>query len=146
MKVCSGCGKRKEDSEFAVNRASGDGLTYRCRVCLADYQRGRRERLNASRPSDWKKKTDDMVAYRLAWKEAHPDYMTRVKKEWWEKNRDRLRTKEKVKYALKTGKLVKTACQVCGEEKVEGHHPDYSKPLDVVWLCKAHHAEIHKSM
>jgi hypothetical protein len=51
--------------------------------------------------------------------------------------------KDKVKYAVKTGKLIKTPCQVCGELKVEGHHPDYSRPLDVVWLCRKHHNEIH---
>jgi len=146
MKECSGCGRRKEESEFAVNRASSDGLTYRCRVCLADYQRGRRERLNASRPPDWKKKTDDMVAYRKAWNEANPGYMTKVKAAWLKKNKDRQKVKDAVKYALRTGKLVKTACQFCGEIEVQGHHPDYSRPLDVVWLCKEHHMKIHKSM
>lgn len=46
--------------------------------------------------------------------------------------------------ALKRGKLTRLPCEVCGEGKVEGHHPDYFRPLDVVWLCKKHHLEIHK--
>lgn len=25
----------------------------------------------------------------------------------------------------------------------EAHHPDYSQPLDVVWLCRAHHMQAH---
>lgn len=29
----------------------------------------------------------------------------------------------------------------CG--KPQGHHPDYSRPLDVVWLCDAHHKAAH---
>ena len=144
MKECSACGKRKEESEFCVNKATSDGLTYRCRVCLGEYQKARRERLNASRPPDWKKKTEDMAAYMKAWKEAHPGYMTKAKADWLKRNKDRQRVRDAVRYALKTGKLVKTACQVCGKDEVDGHHPDYSRPLDVVWLCKEHHSQVHK--
>ena len=53
------------------------------------------------------------------------------------------RNREIYKTALRMGKLVKTPCMVCGEVEVEGHHPDYSRPLDVVWLCRKHHMEIH---
>lgn len=49
-----------------------------------------------------------------------------------------------VKNALTTGKIVKLPCQVCGEIKVEAHHTDYSKPLEVEWLCRKHHLEVHK--
>lgn len=46
--------------------------------------------------------------------------------------------------AVKSGKIKKLPCQVCGESRVEGHHPDYSKPLSVKWLCKKHHIAEHK--
>lgn len=48
-----------------------------------------------------------------------------------------------VAYALKIGKLKKFPCLICGDEKSEGHHPDYSRPLDVVWLCSSHHKQAH---
>lgn len=32
----------------------------------------------------------------------------------------------------------------CGNTNVQGHHPDYSRPLDVVWLCTTHHAQLHR--
>jgi hypothetical protein len=32
---------------------------------------------------------------------------------------------------------------VCGTWMVEAHHPDYSSPLDVVWLCRRHHTDLH---
>jgi hypothetical protein len=45
--------------------------------------------------------------------------------------------------AIRDGKLMRLPCWVCGCEAVEGHHPDYSRPLEVIWLCKAHHQELH---
>ena len=71
--------------------------------------------------------------------------MTAKKREWWKKNKDKLKVKDAVRYAIKTGKLVKTPCHICGDVQVEGHHPDYSRPLDVVWLCRKHHNEVHHS-
>ena len=45
--------------------------------------------------------------------------------------------------ALKRGKVARLPCAVCGEAKVQAHHKDYSKPLDVQWLCGFHHRELH---
>lgn len=49
----------------------------------------------------------------------------------------------KVTNALRSGKLVRKPCKVCGERKSQGHHCDYDKPLDVMWLCQKHHSEWH---
>jgi hypothetical protein len=47
--------------------------------------------------------------------------------------------------ALRDGTLSRGECVVCGtNERIHGHHPDYSRPLDVVWLCAKHHAEEHR--
>lgn len=48
--------------------------------------------------------------------------------------------------AIRDGKLVRQPCEVCGSENSHAHHDDYSKPLDVRWLCSKHHAEHHKAM
>ena len=63
---------------------------------------------------------------------------------WTEKHPDRRKASLIVGNAVRDGKLKRHPCLVCGHEKVEGHHPDYSRPLDVVWLCNAHHREAHK--
>lgn len=57
--------------------------------------------------------------------------------------RDKTFARSQVAYALKTGKLKKDTC-VCGSTKVEAHHPDYGRPLDVIWACRKHHAELDK--
>jgi hypothetical protein len=46
--------------------------------------------------------------------------------------------------ALKKGELVRGPCEVCGTTKhIDGHHDDYSKPLEVRWLCRRHHILHH---
>lgn len=35
-------------------------------------------------------------------------------------------------------------CEVCGDKKTHRHHPDYSKPLEVVFLCRKHHGLVHR--
>ena len=44
---------------------------------------------------------------------------------------------------VKRGKVLKQPCAVCGKP-AQAHHPDYSQPLLVVWLCPAHHHELHQ--
>ncbi|KKB80797.1 hypothetical protein VW35_00890 [Devosia soli] len=54
------------------------------------------------------------------------------------------RARNKTWKAILNGTLVQNPCEVCGELPAEAHHDDYSKPLEVRWLCKMHHAEHHK--
>lgn len=46
--------------------------------------------------------------------------------------------------AVMKGVLVMSPCAVCGSKKSEAHHEDYSKHLDVVWMCRLHHRQIHR--
>jgi ribosomal protein S27AE len=46
-------------------------------------------------------------------------------------------------YAIRVGKLVRQPCEQCGAEPGHAHHDDYSKPLDVRWLCRPCHTEHH---
>jgi len=47
--------------------------------------------------------------------------------------------------AIETGILVRPdACETCGAGPTEAHHPDYSKPLYVLWLCRACHKALHR--
>lgn len=49
-----------------------------------------------------------------------------------------------VQYALRSGKLFKGACEVTNcVRATEAHHDDYFKPLEVRWLCKQHHEDLH---
>ena len=68
------------------------------------------------------------------------------KKRYFEKYPIKAECMKIYKYAIRRGKLVRGPCSVCGvTEGVDGHHTDYTKPLDVVWLCKPHHREAHRT-
>jgi len=43
---------------------------------------------------------------------------------------------------VKRGKLKRQPCP-CGEINSQMHHEDYSKPLEVIWLCRQCHLDLH---
>lgn len=47
---------------------------------------------------------------------------------------------------LKRGLLIKDTCKYCNSTHTQMHHPDYSQPLYVVWLCRTCHIEHHKQV
>jgi hypothetical protein len=51
------------------------------------------------------------------------------------------RARRAVRTAVSQGLLLKLPCAQCESLKSEAHHADYSRPLDVVWLCRHHHVE-----
>ena len=53
------------------------------------------------------------------------------------------RAKNNLSYALRVGKISRQSCEICGDPKSHGHHEDYSKPLEVHWLCPKHHQMRH---
>jgi hypothetical protein len=71
-------------------------------------------------------------------------------REWRARNplegeaRKRANARSYAKSYLRRGKLERKPCEVCGT-KAQMHHEDYSKPLTVTWLCRAHHLALHAS-
>lgn len=62
---------------------------------------------------------------------------------WIKNNRYKRNAHMKVLRAVSKGLLIKEPCEVCGSKHVHAHHEDYSKPLEVRWLCPLHHKEVH---
>lgn len=56
----------------------------------------------------------------------------------------RIKARSALNHAIRDKKIERAPCEVCGGLKAEGHHKDYLKPLDVMWLCDKHHHEEHK--
>lgn len=55
----------------------------------------------------------------------------------------RYRAHQIVAAAKRSGALTRQPCEVCGEHTVDAHHDDYDRPLDVRWLCRKHHRQLH---
>lgn len=45
---------------------------------------------------------------------------------------------------IKRGLVLRQPCSVCENPIAEGHHNDYTKPLEVIWLCRNCHMDFHK--
>ena len=63
----------------------------------------------------------------------------------YDRSRDKvkLRARGLVRNRIWRGEMKRMPCEVCGNPKSHAHHDDYSKPLDVKWLCAKHHKELH---
>ena len=72
--------------------------------------------------------------YMRVWRKSHPLNVE-------QKKRDSCRSYAGV--YLRRGKIIRQPCQFCGNPNSEMHHPDYSKPLFIVWLCRACHLILH---
>jgi hypothetical protein len=56
--------------------------------------------------------------------------------------RFRANARSYVNVYIRRGKIQRQPCEVCGG-KAQPHHEDYSKPLQVRWLCRRHHVRHH---
>jgi len=113
-KTCCRCKITKDGSEFNRDYGRTDSLAVRCRDC--DSVKTKKYRQTAA--------------------SAESDKRSR-------KGNKKVGTRSSFNTRVKRGKIIKQPCSVCGLTPAEGHHEDYSKPYDVVWLCRKHHAERH---
>jgi len=78
------------------------------------------------------------------WERNHPEKIREGRQRRRMANPEKPRAYGIVMRAIRSGKLKRQPCEVCGTLKVVAHHEDYSKPLEVNWLCRKHHNEHHR--
>jgi hypothetical protein len=150
MKVCRSCNKEKALNEYYTHAQMADGYLNKCKVCVktrVNLHRG--NNLDAVRDYDKKR---NLLPHRV---EARRNY-TKTENGKIARKQALLNYKHNypLKYAahvittnaVRDGKLIKeTSCSKCNSTcKIEGHHNDYTKPLDVTWLCELCHKEWHR--
>lgn len=148
-KKCTMCLEQKGLDQFHKRSKSRDGLCFKCKDCDRRVGIERYAMLISSDPlynsKRWFANRDSNRAKaRLKYvknKEKNDAYS----KEYYEKNKHKTHARSLVRTALYRGDLVrKSICEVCKIKPArEGHHPDYTKPLEVMWLCNSCHKRIH---
>lgn len=142
MKTCFKCGATKPLSEFYKHPQMPDGHLNKCKVCtrhdVRENYQARREQYLAydrqRRPRNGRRTIEDEA------KRARKQEWTRRDKEL---HPEKWRARAALARAVKTGKVARAPCEVCGRrDAVQAHHDDYNRPLDVHWLCPPHHAEV----
>lgn len=132
-KRCFKCLCEKPLESFYRHAAMGDGHLNKCKECTKiDVAAYRKENLEKVRSYD---RSRASRPHRIASRNHYVKlYESRFP------NRKKANTA--VSNALRAGTLQKQPCWVCGLSAV-AHHPDYDRPLDVVWLCQPHHKQAH---
>lgn len=157
MKICSKCKIKKTEDGFYRNKNEKDGFSYQCKDCAKKYSQSPAGIACGKRY--WKKlrKTDEYHARLVRQREygvstkgkasakkyGQSEKGKELRKKRRMENMEKYRARYKIKNAIEYGQLKRLPCVVCKNPKSEGHHPDYSKPLDVIFLCLKHHRELH---
>ena len=127
-KHCKKCDRTLPVECFCRDKGSRDGRFYCCRECDSV---GKSEKCKAFRLKQSKQYKDDDAARKEAYRL---------------RNSEKGHAKNLLGAAVRRGRIQKpAACEHCGKQKrIHGHHEDYSKPLDVLWLCSSCHIRHHK--
>lgn len=147
-KQCFKCKESKPLSEFYKHPMMGDGRLGKCKKCAKKDVADRVDRLSknpawlASERERCRKKQEKYRKLGLYLK-VNPETRSR----WIMKNPHKVKAHQLSSRAVRSGKLIKkNACEMCGASgvKIEKHHPDYSKPLFVQWLCVKCHGKTRR--
>lgn len=114
--TCKSCGLGKNHSEFYKHRFTASGYETSCKICT----RARSKRWRAEKPE-------------------------KVNEQHKLRDPNKIMARRRLNDAIRKGRIKKPiCCEHCGlMEKLHGHHEDYSKPLEVIWLCPTCHSKLH---
>ena len=151
MKVCRECQTEKPLSDFYKHPRMADGHLNKCIACVKERV-GKHREANIEKLREYDKQRAS-EPHRV---EARRQYIqTEAGKQTRKRAQDAYRKRHPLIYAshiitqnaVRDGALFKASnCSVCDStEKIEGHHDDYTKPMEVRWLCESCHKEWHRT-
>jgi hypothetical protein len=144
MNTCKLCGATSDEKQFYC------GVTSRCAEChRAKVRENRAANVEYYRAYDAERFQADPKV-----KERHRRYqateagkrsMEQARLKWMANSPEKRAAHVILGNAVRDGLVSKPkCCSRCGAGgKIHGHHFDYTKPLDVIWLCPACHHQEH---
>ena len=137
LKKCFKCGEEKDIEMFYRHKAMADGRLGKCKECAKkDVTEHRNKNIERVRAYD-----------RERGKLPHRILASKLHTKWFrEHNPEKYAAQILLGNAVRAGKLKRpNKCSRCGRKtKIMGHHIDYFKPLDVIWVCQPCHKVLHK--
>ena len=136
-RICRRCGTPKSLDQFGKDNSRKDGLFQWCKSCQKEDNkkyRAEHKDTHAKQARIWRKNNIDKAR----------DIQNRSSRKHRINHADKAKARSAVTHALRDGRLFRKPCETCGSNKSQAHHDDYSKPLDVRWLCKKDHDEWHR--
>ena len=129
-KKCFKCGEVKPLSEFYKHKQMGDGHLNKCKTCTKkDTSNHRENNLDKIRAYDRARGCRQNKEYRDEYRRKYPN---------------KYKAHTIVSNAIRDKKLFRKPCEICETDaKNHAHHDDYLEPLNVRWLCAAHHHQWH---
>lgn len=133
-KTCNVCLVTKTTADFYKHPRMADGLLGACKECHKKAVIINRLK-NVERYREYDRQRT-RLPHRI-------ESAIAISKRWYKEDSRRLRCHNALHRALRSGSIEPEPCFVCGSEETVAHHPSYDLPLDVVWLCQAHHVQLH---
>lgn len=162
MKVCRKCGLERSEEDFYSGRR-------KCRFCCVEYSKAWQaknikkrnasiRRWHAKNPARiryyrkvWEDKNKEKnreidLAHARRWRKRNRAYINKKAAERRKADPVRERARDAINNAIQRGKISRPkSCERCGVVcRTHGHHPDYLKRLEVIWLCPKCHVAVHR--
>lgn len=132
------------DSEFVtrLTQVKRGGGRFCSLSCSAQFNNPLRK------GTDWNWNREQRGAANPNWKGGVAKDHMRYKRRFQARFPHKARAQRIMANAIHRGDLIRPdACSKCGSSfRVAGHHDDYSKPLEVIWLCQPCHNRHHAGL
>jgi len=143
--TCLTCSERKLDTEF-YRKKSVHGRELRCKECVKERVRSYREK-NIDRVREYDRSRGQLPHRKEGVRLRANRYKPEPSK-WRSRNEDKYRAHIALGNAIRDGRITRPdRCERCSSSyAVQGHHEDYSKPFEVMWLCPRCHGARHREI